>query len=58
MIELKCSKCAEEDHEGHFCRCVPRNIQLAKELRETGHYMFKKLEVRDIIENLCKGEEN
>lgn len=62
MLELKCSKCPEEDHEGHFCRCESRNINLAKELRERGmtewgdkinhpkHYQGNGLEAIDVIE--------
>ena len=64
MIELKCSKCSEEDHEGHFCRCESRNIDIAKELRERGmspwsksgninhpkHYQGNGLEAIDVIE--------
>lgn len=62
MLELKCSKCPEEDHEGHFCRCEPRNIHIAKELRERGmspwnekinhpkHYQGDGLEAIDVIE--------
>lgn len=30
---LKCDKCLPEDHEGYFCRCESRNIELAKQLR-------------------------
>lgn len=63
MIELKCSKCPEEDHEGHFCRCEDRNIHIGKELRLRGmspwndkvnhpsHYQGKGFEVIDIIED-------
>jgi hypothetical protein len=66
MIELKCSKCAAEDHHGHFCRCESRNIQLAKELRKRGispwnekvnhpsRVQFKKYEVIDIIDDSGK----
>ncbi len=62
MLELKCSKCPEEDHEGHFCRCESRNIDIAKELRERGmspwnekinhpkHYQGNGLEAIDVIE--------
>ena len=32
-IELKCSICKPENHEGYFCRCENRNIRLAKQLR-------------------------
>lgn len=32
-IEM-CEKCSVEDHEGHFCRCEMRNIEIAKILRK------------------------
>lgn len=32
-IPLKCDRCLQEDHEGFFCRCESRNINLAKQLR-------------------------
>lgn len=32
-IALKCEKCASEDHEGPFCRCESRNIELARQIR-------------------------
>ena len=32
----KCDKCLPEDHEGRFCRCEPRNIAIARELRRLG----------------------
>lgn len=31
-----CTKCTKEEHEGYFCRCEGRNIQLAKKFRLVG----------------------
>jgi len=33
VLEDKCSKCPDTDHENLFCRCEDRNIRLAKKLR-------------------------
>ena len=42
LIQDKCEKCSDEDHEGFFCRCEPRNIKLAKQRREKGLSVWKK----------------
>ena len=42
-MSLKCSRCSDEDHEGYFCRCEGRNIQLAKQLRQKGMSTLTKL---------------
>ena len=45
--ELFCDKCKDEDHEGYFCRCEDRNINLSKRLRETDNSPWKKDENRN-----------
>lgn len=34
-IGLTCEKCSTQNHEGFFCRCEMRNIEIAKLLRES-----------------------
>lgn len=41
-IPLKCKKCSPEDHQGYFCRCEGRNINLAKQLRAKGMSTWNK----------------
>ncbi len=45
--ELCCDKCSNEDHEGYFCRCEDRNINLAKRLRETGNSSWKNIVIQE-----------
>jgi hypothetical protein len=33
LVDSTCPKCVIEDHEGIFCRCEGRNIQVAKRRR-------------------------
>lgn len=43
---LKCTKCKEDQHEGHnkqFCKCVDRNIKVAKEQRKRGESWSQQL---------------
>lgn len=40
---LKCTKCADQEHEGIFCRCEMRNIRVAKERRNRGESPWKSL---------------
>src|ERR1700676_2948743 len=49
---FKCSKCVPEDHEGFFCRCESRNMEVAKQLRDIGlsPWMIKKNQARDVHE--------
>lgn len=42
----KCEKCAPEDHEGKFCRCEARNIDVAKQMRDKGEFPWKTEYVR------------
>lgn len=37
-----CSECLPEDHDGVFCRCESRNIEVAKKLREGGQSPWEK----------------
>jgi hypothetical protein len=39
----KCEICKPEDHEGKFCRCESRNIDIAKQIREKKESPWKKL---------------
>jgi|SRR6185503_11410080 len=34
IVDSSCPKCVIEEHEGIFCRCESRNIQVAKRQRE------------------------
>lgn len=42
MLMSKCDKCAPEDHDGFFCRCEMRNIEVAKELRKNDQSPWKR----------------
>ena len=42
MLMSKCDKCSPEDHDGFFCRCEMRNIEVAKELRKNDQSPWKK----------------
>ncbi len=52
-MDMKCYHCKDEDHEGHFCRCESRNIQLSKYLREIGKspWMKNSLEPVESVES-------
>ncbi len=38
-----CEKCPKSDHEGIYCRCEPRNIAIAKMIREKGTSPWHKI---------------
>ena len=42
MLMSKCDKCAPKDHDGFFCRCEMRNIEVAKELRKNDQSPWKR----------------
>lgn len=44
----KCNKCSEEDHEGIFCRCESRNIDIAKELRYRKESAWQKRKIEGL----------
>lgn len=53
---LKCKSCIESEHEGQFCRCVARNIRIAKEIRSRGESPWSKLQPERLSERTPKGE--
>lgn len=32
-VSMSCQFCSPQQHEGHFCRCESRNINLSKQIR-------------------------
>lgn len=42
MLMSKCDKCVPEDHDGFFCQCEMRNIEVAKELRKNDQSPWNK----------------
>ncbi len=44
-----CPNCTKEEHEGYFCRCESRNIQLARQEREEGKSPWNEMgKIRDL----------
>lgn len=61
MLMSKCDICSEKDHDGFFCRCESRNIEVAKELRIQGKSPWKrsqephaKMTEEQLKEAVCK----